>query len=227
MNAGKLSTVDSDSNDLESFYNELSGGDTPFDSFAETLIVEDRIDIENGNTAYTGQAALEQIDEVYNQEITESGEIKKEKELQKTVNITEFLFVPDLVLLIDNSAGDFLYPMLNRNTDHSVFEAEIDLHGYLSELEDVQHWKIGFEQRTDGAENGVLHGHQVLNDSEIGDILGKANKNQVGVEHPIEGDSAKVFATKSGYLEIYQPDMSIREFVEYIENNLIRSLRIK
>lgn len=227
MNSGKLAIVDSNSNELHSFYNDLSGGDTPFDTFAEALVINESIDVENGKTIYRGQAALEQVNEIYEKEILESGAIEKQKQLEKTVNTTEFLFVPNSFLAIESSAGEFLYPMLNRNTDHSVFEAEIDLHGYASELESLQYWKIGFEQRSDGAENGVLHGHQVLNDTEIGELLGKAQKNQIGIEHPMGDESAKAFATKSGYFEIYKPDVDTSGFVNYIERNLVRHLRIK
>lgn len=227
MDSGKLSIVDSSSDELDSFYNELPGGDSPFETFAESIVVDDTIDLGRAGTAYKGRAALEDVEEIYDKEIQESGKIEIEKTLRKAVRTTEFILVPDSFMATQSSAGDFLIPMLNRNTEHAVFEAEIDLIGYVNQIEDPQFWKVGFEQRADGAENGVLHGTQVLGDSEIGDLLGDVQKNQIGIEHPLNDETAKSFATKSGYFELYQPNSDTKEFIQYLQDNIVYNLRMK
>lgn len=228
MNSGKLALVDSSRSELESLYGELSGSDTPFDKFAESIEVRDEISLSNSRTAYSGVAALEDVQEVEQREILEGGEINSEKTLEKTVKVTSFLLVPDSFLVTSSSSGSFLIPMLNRNTKHSAFEVQIDLGEYLDRIEDAQSWKIGFEQRTDEAENGVLHGRQLFEDTEFGDTLGKARKSQIGIEHPLNEDIAKILITKSGYIEFYQPDeFSTQDFIEYIEENVLDCLTIR
>jgi len=227
MTSGKISIVESEHSELEALYNEVSAGDTPFESFSETLIIDEEIHLDNNRTAYKGRAAVEDVDEVQQKKVLGQGQIEYQETLEKIVRTTEFLFIPDSFLIVENTAGEFILPLLNRNTEHSVFDAKIDLYGYSSEFEDVNHWKVGFEERTDSAENGVIHGDKILQDPEIGNLLGKTQKNQIGIEHPMADDIAKVFVTKSGYLELYQPDLTTREFIQYLESNVIQHLKIK
>jgi hypothetical protein len=227
MNSGKLSLVDSDTDDFKSVYNQVSGGDSPFDIFAETILIDKQINLIHDKTAYKGRAAVENAEKISNKKIEESGEINDGKSIKKITKVTEFVLVPDEILIVNDSSGDFLIPLLNRNTAHSVFEAKINLSEYIKRIEDPEYWKVGFENRTDGAENGVLHGESVLRDSDIGGILDQSQKNQIGVTHQIDDGQAKSFVTKSGYLELYEPDYDIEEYIQYVFDYIEDCLQIK
>jgi hypothetical protein len=227
MNSGKLALVDSDTNDLTSVYNEVSGGDSPFDTFAETILIDDQINLSHSGTAYKGRAAVESEEKITNKEIEESGEINNNKSIEKIIKITEFVFIPDELLIMNDSSGDFLIPLLNRNTAHSVFAAKINLSECIKRIEEPEYWKVGFENRADGAENGVLHGENVLRDSDIGGILDQSQKNQIGITHQINEGRAKSFVTKSGYLELYEPDHELKGYIQYIFDYIKDCLQIK
>ncbi|EMA20014.1 hypothetical protein [Haloarcula argentinensis] len=229
MKAGKISLVDSDTESLESFHKTYpTDKGSPFDEIAESLDVREEIPLPGDRTGYSGRAAVEQIESKEKLEITEDGSISVGETLEKQVAYTEFIFVPDSFLAVDSSAGEFLDPLLNRHTQHTSFPAKINLDSVLKNSGEPNVWKIGFEDRGEEAENGVVHGVNLLNDPEFGDLLGVSSKNQLGLELQINDDMANVFVAKSGYVEIYQPEhFDTKEYIQYVEEYILPSSEIQ
>jgi len=229
MEAGKISLVESDSNSLEEFYgSNPTDKASPFDELAETVEIKQEVQLEDGRTGYSGLAAIEQIESVEQPSIAEGGGITQEERLEKQVIYTEFVFVPDSFLAVGSSKGEFLIPLLTRQTSHTVFPAKIDMEVVIDYTEEANVWKIGFEDRGEEVENGVIHGMNLFDDPEIGDLLGILPKNQLGIRFQFGDDLANVFVTKSGYVEIYQPDhFDTEEFIRYVEKYILPGSEIK
>lgn len=229
MKAGKISLVDSEAHSLQPFYKTYpTDNESPFDEIAESLDIQQEISLSGDRTGYLGRAAVEQIENKEQLKITEDGSISVSETLEKEVTYTEFIFVPDSFLAVDSTTGEFLNPLLNRHTQHTSFPAKINLDSVLKNSGEPNVWKVGFEDRGEEAENGVVHGVNLLNDPEFGDLLGVSSKNQLGLELQINDDMANVFVAKSGYVEIYQPEhFDTEEFIQYVEEYIIPSSEIQ
>lgn len=229
MKAGKIARLDSSSNSLESLTIQLPANEeSPFEKMAGTIQIDQEIQLEDNRTAYIGQAAVEDVENASKFTINDSGKVEETTRLQKIVKTTHYILIPDSFLAISNSGGEFLISLLNSHTDHTAFFSNIDIDSFVENNQDSIPWKIGFDSYSDNAENGVIHGTELYEDQEFGNILNSVNKNQIGLNQEVEEDSLKVFATKSGYIEIYQPSTyDSKDFLEYIESEVLPFLKME
>ncbi|WMT09796.1 hypothetical protein NP511_09240 [Natrinema thermotolerans] len=222
MESGVIATVDGPRS-LEEFHDSVPlDNDAPFAESERCIEIRSELTLESGKPIYQGRAAIEELSEQEVSEISSDGTVSSSTTVNKETKYTEFLFVPDSFIAVENSAGTFLFQLLNVKTDHSVTPTNIDLNGYLLDHDDALVWKLGFKDRGANAENGVLHGHDLLEDQEVGGVLGQTEKNQIGIEHSFDSESVKVFLTESGYIDVYQPSSyDSKEFVNYILDEVI------
>ncbi|WP_408957258.1 hypothetical protein [Natrinema sp. 74] len=229
MKSGKLALLSSDSDTINEAHSQHElPGDAPFDAVSTALEIEEKLSLNEGKNCYIGKAAKEDVEYIESPEITEKGEIINTESAERRVYTTTFLLVPDEFVIVDNSAGKFLFPLLSEETAHTAFPAEINVDSFTAEYDDAEYWKVGFEGRADGTENGVLHGDAVFNDSEFGAVVTDSNKNQIGANFEYGGELLKLFLTKSGYIEVYQPDsIDSEEFSEFIAEVLLPYSQMK
>lgn len=229
MKSGKLALLDSSTQELQSDYIEYDlPENSPFDTVKSTLQVEDTITLNDSISCFVGRAAKEDVERVETSKVDGNGKIVESETAKKITQVTSFLLVPDAFVIVNDSSGEFLFSLLTEQTGHTAFPAEISVDGFAADHDEAEYWKVGFEGRGDGAENGVLHGDAVLNDTEFGNIVGVTDKNQLGVDLEYRSDLLKLFLTESGYVELYQPSsFESDEFAELVLDVLLNYTRMK
>lgn len=227
MQSGKLALLNSEVENLEDEVFEYTLPEkSPFDSVISSVRVDEVLSLNRGVKCIVGRAAQEDVERTESEEIESDGQISENKTAQKITRTTQFLLVPDVFLLVGSSSGEFLFPLLNEETNHSAYPAEISVDGFASDHDSAEYWKVGFTGRGDGAENGVVHGDTVFSDSEIGDVVGSADKNQLGVNFEYNGELLKLFVTESGYIDLYGTQESA-EFAEFMMDVIMPYTRMQ
>ena len=220
MKSGVIASVHG-TGDLNDFYETVEPQAEEFNQLEQCVQITEEISLSNGKVARLGRAAIEDLSDVEDVRISD-GVIRQYERPEKITLYTDFLFVPDSFVAIASSSGTFAFDLIEQNASVSVEQIEFDLEGYTEQNPDAGPWKVGFYDRIGNAENGVMHGEQLLNDSEIGSVLGTSKKNQVGLEYNHDGHLLKTFVTRSGYVEVYQPsNYSSSDFVGFIESELL------
>lgn len=226
MDSGMVALVNSESGTLENALYEYSlPENSPFDSITTTIRIDEELTLSRGVNGFLGRVAQEEVERVDNTKISGDGEILDDKTSKIVTRTTEFLLVPDEFLVVGSSDGEFFLPLLNEETSHTAFPAEISVDKFVEDHEEADYWKVGFTGRGDGAENGVLHGKTVFNDSEFGNIVGSSPKNQLGVKFEYKGEIQKIFLTESGYVNVYSSSESV-EFGELILDLVMQYTRM-
>lgn len=182
--------------------------------------------LEGKTVAIKGIAAEESVVERDSVEIGSDNTISVGTSPTLTWNTTEFLIIPDGLILTDSSSATFLYDILTNEFGFNTNQAQIHLQAFRQELEnredlDVTPWKIGFYGRDGNADNGVVHGVDLLDDNEIGSVLGHNSANQLGLVFDRNSQRMKVFVTESGYIEVYQPsNFDTVDFVNWVVEDI-------
>lgn len=222
MKAGVIAELNSESGIEDVNESELLSSNHRFDSLDRCLEVRGRTKTNAGDTVVHGRAAFEVLDEQETVEISDKGNIETQTRSTKETKYTEFLAVPDEFVVVSSGRGDFLFQILQKYAEHTVQPAYLDLDSFYDQHEDALTWKVGFDERNGRAENGVLHGENVLADSDIGDIISLASKNQLGLDYTYQETNIKVTLARSGYVEVYQPsNFDMADFSSYISSEIL------
>lgn len=222
MKAGSVGIIESGTNRLDSFVETIEVEGHNINTLTQCIEITEDIPLSDGRRAQFGRAAIEDISEEESSEISEDGKVRTYKSNNKVVKTTELLFVPGSFAAVGSSSGKFAFPLISEYTNNDVSGAEIDIESLIEEYPEANPWKVGFSEHIGNAKNGTIHGEQLLTESELSDILMSSPKNQIGLEHTVNGTLIKDFITESGYVEVYQPtDISTKEFVEFIEEELL------
>ncbi len=225
MQAGVVHLVESGEAQLESVREEIDlPDDHEFDSLVEAIEIAESIELPDGKSAQLGRAAAEQVSETSEVRVREEGITEYTAET-KTTRYTEFFYIPNEIFVVDSSSGNFAVDVINRHTSASILPAQINLDEYLRDSAEsgqgtdieVDLWKVGFYDTRGLPENGVLHGQNLLEDSEVGGALRSARKNQVGIDYTYDQHPLRAFLAESGYVEVYQPsDFPTRQFAQFL-----------
>lgn len=222
MKAGVIGKIKSGNNDLEGFTTSIEVQEERFGQLTQSIQVTGDVRLPDGRTAQTARAAIEDLGKEENSEISDDGEIRTYEDTQKIVKTTDLLFVPGSFVAVNSSSGRFAFQLITENTSASVERLEFDIDSYVEKNPEANPWKVGFHEYVGNANNGVIHGEQLLTDPEISEILTSAPKNQIGFEYEYNGNSVKNFVTESGYAQIYQPtDFNTGSFAKFVEQELM------
>ncbi|WP_226039075.1 hypothetical protein [Natrinema sp. DC36] len=198
----------------------------------ECIDIRESITDLSGNTlAFKGVAAEQYLKDGKSISISEeSDSISVIEGADLAWRYTDLLIIPDDILVLGSSSADFVFEIIRSNFGINFERAEIDLQAYRKTVEDeysdVEPWKIGFYGREGNADNGVIHGNNLLDDSDIGEILSHNATNQIGLNFSRDGKQMKTFVTESGYVDIYQPsDYESGQFVNYLKEDIRPYLR--
>lgn len=221
MKAGVIGTVDGDFDGIESFSETYTHDNHELERCVE---VRQSLTTDSGIPVQTGRVATEKLDEEETVEI-EGGEITVYEQTEIITLYTEFITVPGEFVAVSNSSGVFAFDTIGRNTDTAIERAELDIDSFAESNSDANPWKVGFYGHLGEADNGVIHGTSVLDDSDIGDVLQDAKKNQLGVEYTKDGDQIKVTMAESGYIEIYQPsNYDSADYAEFVVEEILHHI---
>jgi hypothetical protein len=206
---------------VNDFYETVTPESERFDELEQCVEVTENIQLSDGREAQLGRAAIQDLNDIEDIHIDE-GTIRRYEAPEKVTLYTDFLYVPDSFITVSSGSGIFAFNLIDSKFSISIDMVEFDLDDYVEQHPDADPWKIGFYDRIGNAENGVVHGEQLLKDSNVGDVLGTSKKNQVGLEYNFEGHLVKTFVVQSGYVDVYQPsNFETSEFVNFVETELL------
>ena len=175
---------------------------------------------------FQGQAASEEVAKYTDTKI-EDGKIIQNQTSRTEWKHTEFIVIPNGYVVVSSSDGSFVFKMLEHELGIDVDRANIDLHSFAAALDindggrEVEVWKAGFYNRGGSADNGVIHGPNVMQDKEFVDIISNNPVNQLGIKYTEEGILYKLFLTESGYMSMYQPEEFVTsDFVSYLSQEI-------
>ena len=213
----------------------------PIESYSETTVVDAERDLtaclevrstkDTGEFVHqTGRAAIQELssDERVSIKTDENSiSVSEDIDVVKT-KYTEFVLVPSEFVAVSSSSGKFAFNLISSQTDTATISpAEIDLNRFIesyageSRSESASSWQVGFYGNSGSAEKGVVYGDSVYSDSELGGIIERLPKSQIGLD--IEGEeNIRMTATESGYVDIYGPsNYDSEEFVQFILDHVL------
>lgn len=168
-----------------------------------------------------GRAAREELTEQDSVKLNGDGITVVSEEKTRT-KYTEFLAVPDAFVGIDTKQGSFLFDLLEQETGVQISRVEVDIDDFAAAFPNATPWKVGFYGHGEQAENGVVHGENVLDDDELGGVLKGTKKNQLGLRMNYDGREFKMTITKSGYVSVYEPkNLDSAEFAEFVVDKIL------
>lgn len=211
MRGGVIGIVDGDFDEIEPFSEKFSQDDKELSRCVE---IRQKKVTENGIPVQTGRVATQRIDKQETVEIND-GQISVYETPEVATLYTEFVTVPGEFVAVSSGTGVFAFDTIGRRTNTNIERVELDLDSYADTRPEANPWKIGFYGHLGEANNGVVHGSSVLDDSDFGDVLQDTKKNQLGLEFTRGSELMKVMMAESGYVEVYQP--SNYDSVEYAE----------
>lgn len=171
-----------------------------------------------------GVAATQSIKDRQTAEL-ELDSISVTSEQEKVTDITNFLAVPGEFVVVDSKKGKFLFELLSQDLDVDISTPSVDLQGLVSAHSAASAWKVGYYDPDNPTHNGVLHGESILESAEYSDRLAGTEMNQLGLQLAHNGDEYKLFITKSGYVDIYQPSgLESAEFAQFIKDVVVPHL---
>jgi hypothetical protein len=209
----------------------INGTVDELDSFTTTYTqdgreLKQRVEIKRKESPETnlsyiyGEAAREELDTVSNVSIKEDSIETQEKKNIDTEK-TEFLILPNDFIVIGSSSGTFVFDLIGHYTNTLIQRAEIDLEAFEAEREIDEIWQAGFYNNAGHAEKGTIYGDGVLDDSDIGNVIIDSKTNQLGLVYAYNDDNIKITATRSGYVEIYDPsDYETGQYLQFIDEEI-------
>lgn len=218
MKAGVLGIGAGDFRRIDSFLTTRQQDETELKTRVEVTGVRQTPD---GLTITEGRAAAERLTETESVQL-EGASLLVSAETEKTTQYTEFASVSGEFIVVTSGAGTFLFDALSDRFEATVGRASIDLDAVVATYPDATPWKVGFYGHSDSAQNGVIHGESVLEDSVFGGALASISKNQLGLEFDHDGAPVKMAVTQSGYIEVYQPsNYGTAEFADFVQDVIL------
>lgn len=218
MKAAVIGRVDGEFTRVEPFQRATPNGNVDLSEGIEVTSVQrtpDGLDIDAGRAASQSVSERESVN-------FDDGSITVTSVEEPVTKYTEFFAVPGELVGVDSGGGTFLFDLLSASTGATVERCRFDLDGFAAAFPDATPWKVGFYGHEGPAENGVVHGESVLEDSVFGEALESSKKNQLGLEIDRDGRAFKMAVTRSGYVEVYQPtDLATAEFAAFVRDDVL------
>jgi len=224
MKAGVIGLIHGDFEKLESFHHVKERGGS---EIRESIEVRQTYTNLSGHPiGQSGRAAVQRVTDSEEVQISDDGSISVTESSELTTHYTEFLVVPGEFVVTRSRAGSFIFDLIESEFDVTIESARLNLKSYASTKPEAEPWKIGFYGKQGNAENGVVHGDQLLNDQELGMVLADSPTNQLGLEYTKGEQLVKIFATESGYVEVYQPNnYDSAEFLNFVSDEIIEHVK--
>lgn len=203
------------------------------DSYSETVTQEgydlDRcleinriFSLPTGGMGFAGRAAETTLaDETVT--TIEHGEINVSKRTRPHTQYTEFVGIPGEFVVAKSGDGTFAFDLIEAETATDIERATLDLDGFYRANGSATPWKAGFFGSGDESVNGIVHGEDLRQSHDLDDVLSNSTLNQIGLTDDYEGSEMKMMATRSGYVQVYQPsEFEVGQFLEYLREEIVQ-----
>lgn len=175
----------------------------------------DGLDITQGRAASQEQTTEEQI-------TLDPDTIRKERVTETNTKYTDFIAVPSEFVGIATNEGSFLFDLLERDRGVPISRVDVDIDDFAGSFPKATPWKVGFYEHGNNAENGVIHGENVLEDEQFGGALASSKKNQLGLRMTHDGQEFKMLITRSGYVSVYEPtNLDTAQFAQFVIDKIL------
>lgn len=218
MRAGVIGVVDGDFEYVDSFSETVEE-----DGHESTRCLDIRsiFSLPSGATAFAGRAAreVERAREVA--EIDRDG-IQVSERTGTTTEHTSFVGVPGEIVAVKSGAGTFAFDLIEQETNTGIERATIDLDGFYDATDGGRPWRAGVGGAADGGVSGVVHGYDLREEYDLEGMRQRSSLNQLGLEYRYDGLDLKMTATRSGYVEVYQPsEFDETAYLEYLVEQVV------
>lgn len=221
MQAGVIGVVDGSFDVVDSFTETVTKGGQ---ELRRALDVKRVFSLPSGATAFAGHAASEYRQERESARITD-GAVDVVAEPQTATRHTNFVGVPGEFVVVGGSNGTFAFDLVGQDTNTTIERGVVDLDSFFARREDAAPWKAGFFGTGDDGVSGVLHGSDLREDHDLEGLLDGSSLNQLGLEYTYGSDEVKMTASRSGYVELYQPrEFGAKAYLEYLQREIVPHL---
>lgn len=218
--AGRLTTVEAYHTTKTEYGQELTAAVAP--SEQRTL--------GGGASFVEGTALKEEIeDQDYWYFDEETDRIRKSERKTDVQRRTDFVAVPatadqDGFAMVSSSAGEFAFNVLGRSDRVVMNRATIDLGDFYLDRDD------SFSVATGGgpgdrADTFMAWGNSVEDDDDLGRLVRHAAQSntlpQLAGTYTWDGRVVHANIAASGYVEVYDPDFSTYEFLDYVRREIM------
>lgn len=218
MRAGVIGTVDGDFEYVDSFVEPVEEGDHERTRCLDIVRV---FSLPSGATAFEGRAAreTERTREVAD---IDGDEIRVTGRTEATTEHTSFVGIPGEFVVAESGAGTFAFDLIERETATGIERASVDLDGFYDATDVGRVWRAGVAGGEGDGVSGVVHGYDLREEYDLERMRRGADLNQVGLTYRYDGADLKMTATRSGYVEVYQPsDFEGAAFLEYLVDEVV------
>ena len=218
MKAGVLGVVDGDFDVVDSFSNTVTEDGR---ELARRLEIRGVFSLPSGEMAFAGRAAEEYVRERETHAI-DGGEIEVRAEPQTGTRYTEFVGVPGEFVVVGSGDGEFAFDLVAADTNTDIERATVDLDAFFADHGSARPWQAGFYGPGDDSVTGVVHGTDLRSEYDLDGMLADSSLNQVGLTYDRGGEEVKMMASRSGYVQLYQPRAFGREdYLEYLREEVL------
>ena len=218
MRAGVLAVVDGTFNMVDSFTETVSEDDT---ELARRLEIGRVFSLPDGSMAFAGHAAAERLANQREASI-EDDEIHVEEGTEVVTDYTEFVGVTGEFVVVGSGDGEFAFDLVGAETNTDIQRATLDLDGFFASHGSATPWRAGFAGNGDAGMNGVFHGEDLRSSHDLDSLLADSSLNQLGLSYGYDGDQVKMTASRSGYVEVYQPSSyDAATFLTYLREEML------
>lgn len=221
MQAGVIGVVDGSFDVVDSFSETVVEGDQ---ELRRCLDVERVFSLPSGETAFAGHAAREYRQERESARISDGG-VSVVAEPRTMTRHTNFVGVPGEFVVVDSGQGTFAFDLIAQDTNTTIERGVVDLDSFFERRGDGVPWKAGFFGTDDDGVSGVLHGSDLRESHDLDDLLDESSLNQLGLEYTYSNDEVKMTASRSGYVELYQPsELGSKKYLGYLQQEIVPHL---
>lgn len=217
MKAGVIGVVDEEFKYVDSISDTVEEGES---EFARALDVQRVFSLPSGDAAFEGVAAREvqrreEVADVQGSEIDVRTETRT-----KTIHVG-VAGVPGEFVVAGNSRGRYAFDLVGKEAGVTVERATLDLDDLFEANGGAQPWRVGVA----GGVNGVFHGEDLRQSHDLDGLREDGTLNQLGLAYDYDGEDLKMTATRSGYVEVYQPSsFDTGDYLEYLREQIVPHL---
>jgi len=218
MRAGVLGVVDGSFQMVDSYAETVAEGDRDLE---RRLEIDRVFSLPSGEMAFEGRAAAERLVSEQEASIEDDGIAVTEGETVVT-EFTEFVGIPGEFVAVGSGKGTFAFDLVGAETNTDIERATLGLEGVLDDHGDARPWRVGVSGDGEGAVNGTFHGRDLRASRDLDSLLDGATLTQLGLAYDRDGDELKMTASRSGYVEVYQPSSyETADYLEYVRDEVL------
>jgi hypothetical protein len=218
MKAGVLGVVDGRFTAVDSFTETVTVGDRDL----ERCLAIDRVfSLPTGDMGFEGRAAAERAVTRETASI-EGDDIAVDETTETVTEFVSFCGVPGEFVVVENGGGTFAFDLVGQDTGTDIARATLDLDGFYDAHDPTAVWKTGFFGGGEAATNGVFHGDDLRETHDLDGLLADARLNQLGLGYRRDGDDVKMWASRSGYVQVYRPsEYDTGDYLAYLASEVV------